>query len=79
MPVAGPFSQVTSARHWKGRLCDLEAVVGASVAERYEASRRSFSSLRTYAATCTVCSWRSSSRAGGLGPSPHPSGTLSTR
>ena len=37
MPVAGPFSQVTSARHRKRRLGDLEAVVATSLAECYEA------------------------------------------
>ena len=37
MPIAGPFSQVTSARREKRRLGDLEAVVAAWLAERYEA------------------------------------------
>ena len=36
MPVAGPVSQVTPARHQKRRLADLKAVVAALLAERYE-------------------------------------------
>ena len=45
MPVDGPFSQVTLARHKKRRLGDLEAVVAASLAERYEAQLQTDGSI----------------------------------
>ena len=45
MPVAGPFSHVTLARHVKRRLGDLEVVVPASLAKRYGAQLQPYGGI----------------------------------
>ena len=45
MPVGGPFAHVTSALHQQPEIGDLEAVVAASLAERYEAQLQPYNSI----------------------------------